>query len=105
MSLSQHQEQLLGRTEQALNRCAPDLAAMLAAFTAVNQSEPMPAHERLPAHRSGRIRAAAWLALLVSRLGPVCGELLMTAGIGWGASYCLDGGFADHGTAEPRTDR
>lgn len=36
--LSPHQAQLLERTEHALNRSAPDIAAMLAAFGAADDS-------------------------------------------------------------------
>jgi len=90
MSLSPHQEQVLEQAEHDLNRSAPDLAAMLAAFAAASRGAPMPAHERLPARVPRLARAAAWLALLTSRLGPVCGELLMTAGTAWGAFHCVD---------------
>lgn len=90
MSLCFRQEWLLRRTEDALCRSDPHLAAMLAIFSRLGAAEPMPAgervHTRLGWLRRPLARAAALAGVLVARAGHVGAALLMQAATAWAAA-------------------
>jgi hypothetical protein len=97
MSLCFRQERLLWRTEDALRRSDPHLAAMLAIFGKLAAAEPMPATEHVRT-RLGRLRrllarAAALAGLLAARAGHLAVVMLMQSATAWAAasgSFCQE---------------
>lgn len=90
MSLCFRQERLLWRTEDALRRSDPHLAAMLAIFGKLGTAEPMPAiehvHTRLGWLRRPLGRLAALAGLLAARAGHLAAVMLMQSAAAWAAA-------------------
>lgn len=90
MSLCFRQERLLWRTEDALSRSDPHLAAMLAMFGKLGEAEPMPVREhirtRLGWLRRPLARAAAQAGLLAARAGHLTAVMLMQSAAAWAAA-------------------
>ena len=95
MSLCFRQEQLLRRTEDALRRSDPQLAAMLVMFSRLGAAEPMPVREhvriRLGWLRRPLARAAFRTGRFMSRAGHLGAVMLMQPAMAWAAasgSFC-----------------
>lgn len=118
MSLCFRQERLLRRTEDALRRSDPHLAAMLAIFSRLGAAEPMPASERVHTRlgwlRRRLARAAALAGLLAARTAHVGAVMLMQSATAWAAvsgmlchvpSWPDAPGVPGYGAGRGRTER
>jgi hypothetical protein len=95
MSLCFRQERLLRRTEDALRRSDPHLAAMLVIFSRLGAAEPMPVRERIRTRlgwlRRPLARAAIRTGHLMAMAGHLGAVMLMQSAMAWAAasgSFC-----------------
>jgi hypothetical protein len=83
VSLPSRQQRLLREIDEAVCRCDPRLASMLAIFTRLAAGEQMPGREQLQTPASRLLAATATIAALIRRAAGACARQLrraMTAG-------------------------